>query len=77
MNGSPIVSVVSRRSPFGSSSSSQWIEVAMEDVRDDEADDQRTEADEQPLTQLLEMLDERRLLAVPEPARWADAHRSV
>ena len=50
-------------------------QVPVEDVRDDEADEQRAEADEQPLPQLLEMLDERRLLAVPESARWADAHR--
>ena len=31
-----------------------------------EADDERADADEQPLAQLLEMLDERRLLAVAE-----------
>ena len=37
----------------------------MEDVGDDEADDERAEADEEPLPQLLEVLDERRLLAVP------------
>ena len=41
-------------------------QLLVEDVADDEADDERAEADEEPLAQLLEVLDERRLLAVVE-----------
>src|SRR5262249_17595267 len=50
-------------------------QAPVEDERDDEAEEQRADAREQPLAQLLEVLDERRLLAVSEAARRADAHR--
>ena len=45
------------------------MSCGVEDEADDDADDQRAEADEQPLAQLLEVLDERRLLAVAQAAR--------
>ena len=41
-------------------------QVAVEDERDDRRDDDCAEADEEPLPELFEMLDERRLLAVLE-----------
>src|SRR4029077_5385680 len=47
-------------------------QVAVKDVRDDEPDEDRADADEEPLPQLLEMLDERRLLTVPEATRETD-----
>ena len=45
----------------------------MEDEPDDEPDDERAEADEDALAQLVEMLDERRLLAVLQATRQAPA----
>ena len=46
-------------------------QAAVEDVGDDEADDQRAEADEEPLAQLFEVLDERCLFAVFQATRQA------
>ena len=43
-------------------------QVLVEDEGDDEADGERPERDQQPGTQLVEVLDERRLLAVPKAA---------
>jgi hypothetical protein len=38
-------------------------------ISDDRAEDDSADADEEALAELVEMLDERRLLAVVEPAR--------
>jgi len=47
--------------------------MPVEDVRDDEAENERAEADEDPLAQLFEVLDERDFLAVFEAA-WKTSH---
>ena len=50
-------------------------DVRVQDVADHAADGDGAEADEQPLAQLVQVLDERRLLAVVEPARQARARQ--
>jgi hypothetical protein len=48
----------------------------MEDVRDDEAEEERAQADEDALAQLLEVFDERRLFAVLQATRQTGHGRS-
>ena len=51
-------------------------DVRVQHVADDAADGDGAEADEQPLAQLVQVLDERGLLAVVEPARHARARQA-
>ena len=65
MNGSPIVSVSQMPAAVRQLRAVSSVDQAsVEDEADDRADDERADADEQPLAQLLEVLDERGLLAV-------------
>ena len=72
MNGSPTLRVISVCVLVGGQRElSQWISCSWKTKPTTNPTRDRAEADEEPLPQLVEMLDERRLLAVVEATRAA------
>ena len=68
-NGSATPSVIGLPTAPAAACSANAARCLWNDVGRDEADDEGAETDEEPLTQLFEVLDQRRLLAVVQATR--------